>query len=128
MKNKTMKLSSLTHLAFETNAVLDACPDFDLPLAEVHAAARQGVLIQHLAKRFGDKADLSMLLTNPDELHAVDFALCDAVSSLEGCGHRKIGVTNNGLCLVLAIILEVIQQEFSSLPLVEAGSRSSVWV
>ena len=73
-----MRLSSLTYLAFETNAVLDACPRFKLSIAEVHSAARQGFLVEHLAKRFGQKADLSLLLSDPDELNAVDFALADA--------------------------------------------------
>src|SRR5260221_4092808 len=109
-----MRLSSLTYLAFETNAVLDECPAFNLPIAEVHSAARQGFLVEHLAKRFGKKADLSMLLSNPEELNAVDFALCDAASCFEGRERRKVGVTRSGLCLVIAVILEAFKKPVPS--------------
>ena len=110
-----MKLSSLTYLGFETNAVLDMCPDFKISFAEVHAVARGGMLVEHLAKRFGDKGDLSLLLSDPDELNAVDFALTDAASSFEGREGRKTGVTKSGLCLVMAIIFEAIQQQSAAL-------------
>jgi hypothetical protein len=110
-----MKLSSLTYLGFETNAVLDAHPDFQLPFAEIHAAARERRLVEYLTKRFGDKADLSMFQARPDELIDVEMALADAAGGLEGRESRKTGVANNGVNLVLALIFEAIQQQFISL-------------
>src|SRR3954470_4992808 len=75
--SRTMKLSSLTYLAFETNAVLDAYPGLKLPFAEIHTAAEENRLIEYLAQRFGDKADLSLFLAYPEEQVAVNLALAD---------------------------------------------------
>src|SRR5437867_1912071 len=105
-----MRLSSLTYLGFETNAVLDACPGFKLPIAEVHSASRAGRLVEHLATRFGAEADLSLLVAHPEELDAVNSALTQAADSLEGREARKTGVSKNGLCFVIALVLEAIQQ------------------
>ena len=107
-----MKLSSLTYLAFETNAVLDACPRLKLPFAEIHSAAREARLVEYLAKRFGNKADLSLFLAHPDEHAVVNLALADAAGGLQDRERRKTGAERNGLCLVIAIILEAIQRQF----------------
>ena len=56
-----------------------------------------------------------MLLGNADELKQVDLALGAAAEAIEGREAGKAGVTQNGLCLVLAIIFEAIQQQFHGL-------------
>jgi hypothetical protein len=53
-----MRLSSLTYLGFQTTALWDSCPDFELPLAQVHNAAQRGQLVALLRTQFGDAADL----------------------------------------------------------------------
>jgi len=107
-----MKLSSLTYLGFEINAVCDSCPDFELSFAEVHEAARNGQLVPLLAERFGDDADFSVFNKAPDELAEVEAALREAASALKGQEERIVGVRKSGICLVIAIILEAIQQHF----------------
>jgi len=107
-----MKLSSLTALGFETNAFLDATPGLNLTFAEIHDAADRGHLVQFLAGRYADNADFSRLLKDPKELAAVNQALKDAASSVYGCERRKFGVSRSALCLVIAIVLEAIQQRF----------------
>ena len=110
-----MKLTSLTYLAFETNAVLDACPDLDLPFEEIHTAAEENRLIEYLAQRFGDKADLSFFLAHPEEEVAVNLALAEVAGGLYGREGRKTGVERSGLCLVIAFILEAIQRHTARL-------------
>ena len=110
-----MRLSSLTYLGLESNAVHDERPDLNLSFQEIHDAADRKELVQHLALRFGDSADLSLLTSLPDnqnELAEVNQALHDAASALYGRERKKVGVTKNGLCLVHALILEAIQQQF----------------
>ena len=108
-----MKLSSFTSLAFNVNSVLDQNPKFKLPFAAVRDSAKRRMLVQDLARQFGEQADLSLLLSDVDELVDVNLALTNASSALEGRVMRKVGVSKNGLCLVMALILEAIQQEFS---------------
>lgn len=105
-----MRLSSLTCLGFETTAVIDKCPELNISFAEIHAAAERGQLIAFLRQRYGDYADLTLYNLDPAELAEAEAALRDAASALDGREGRKTGVRNNGLCLVLAIVLEAIQQ------------------
>jgi hypothetical protein len=107
-----MRLSSLTYLGFETTAVWDSCPDFELSFAEVHDAAQRGRLVALLRERFGDSADMSLFDMDAKELADTEAALRDAASALEGREGRKTGVRNSGICLVMAIIFEAIQQQF----------------
>ena|SRR5947208_1992776 len=110
MKN----LCSFTHLAFLINWTIDERPANDLSFAEIHAAARIGRLVDLLAGHFGHIADFSLLLGNPTNLEQMEAALCDAASTLEGREAGKVCVSNSGLCLVMAIVLEAIQQQFHS--------------
>jgi len=110
-----MKLSSLTYLAFETNAVLDEYPGLKLPFAEIHSAAEENRLIEYLAQRFGDKADLSLFQAYPEEEVAVNLALAEVAGGLYGRERGKLGVERSGLCLVIAFILEAIQRHDAAL-------------
>ncbi len=83
-----MKLSSLTCLAFELNALLDSCPNHDLPFSAIHDAAELGLLVEHLDKWFPGQMDLSLLLSRPEELTQVEIALRDSAEGMRG---RDIG-------------------------------------
>jgi hypothetical protein len=108
-----MRLSSLTYLGFETTAVWDVCRDFELAFAEVYEAAQKGKLIALLKDRFGDNADLSLFDLDQKERADTEAALRVAAEALEGRERRKTGVQNSGICLVMAIIFEAIQQQFN---------------
>ena len=110
-----MKLTSLTYLAFETNAVLDQRPGLDLPFAEIHTAAEENRLIEYLGQRFGNEGDLSYFLAHPEEEAAVNLALAEVAGGLYGRERGKTGVERSGLCLVIAFILEAIQRHYAPL-------------
>ena len=111
-----MRLSSLTFIGFETTAVWDSCPDFELSFAEVHDAAQRSRLVALLRERFAEAADLSLFDLDAKELADTEAALSDAASALEGREGQKIGVRNSGICLVMAIVFEAIQQQFHKRP------------
>jgi hypothetical protein len=46
------------------------------------------------------------------ELADTEAAIRDAAGALEGRERRKAGVSKSGICLVMAIIFEAIQQQF----------------
>jgi len=107
-----MRLSSLTLIGFETAAVWDTCPDFELSFAEVHDAAQRGGLVALLRERFGEHADFSLFDLDAKELADTEAAFRDAASALEGRERRKTGVSSSGICLVMVIIFEALQQQF----------------
>lgn len=107
-----MRLSTLTYLGFEVNALWDACPDVELSLSEVHEAAKAERLVALLEERFSDSIDVGLITMQPAELAGLEKALSDAASALEGREKRKVGVRDSGLCLVMALVLEAIQQQF----------------
>jgi len=109
-------LTALTHLAFRINAVIDECPDFQFSYSEIHDAAEVGRLVDHLANRLRDKADLYLLTSDPDTLTGLEVALRDAAEALYGREGRKANIQKSGLCLVMAIILEAIQQQHAQRP------------
>src|SRR6266480_5279689 len=110
MKN----LCSFTHLGFLINWIIDEHPATDLSFARIHDAARRGAFVDLLASRFGHIADFSLLQNNPPNLEQMEAALCDAAFALEGREAGKVRVSNRGLCLAMAIVLEAIQQQFHS--------------
>jgi len=118
-------LTALTHLAFHINATLDACPDFELSYAEVHDNAEIGYLVEHLAKRLAGRADLYLLTSNHDQHISLERALGEAAQALRGRERKKANIEKSGLCLVMAIILEAIQQNYATYP---AAGRDPVAV
>jgi len=93
-------------LGYEVNAVIDACPDSDLSFAEVHIAAQEGTLVLLLMDRFGSL--FSVFKIDCENTFEINSILREAAEALDGRENKKVGVKNNGLCLVMAIILQAI--------------------
>jgi len=110
-----MKLTSLTHLAFLTNRIIDAEPDTDPSFREIFVAACDGELIKLLASSYGHLADFSLLLSEPSLLEQMEAAIRDAGSAFDSHGDKPTG-PHSGLCLVMDIVIEAIQQQFHSSP------------
>ena len=87
MKTSKPSLTALTHLAFHINAMLDACPGCDLSYAGI-----------------------------PEKLTSLEIALGAAAEVLRGRERAKANISKSGLCLVMAIILEAIQQQYDVWP------------
>src|SRR6266567_6554054 len=73
--SKTMKnLGSFTHLAFLINGLIDTRPAAEPSFAEIHHAARQGALIDLLARRFAHVTDFSLLQRHCAHLEQMEAA------------------------------------------------------
>lgn len=107
-----MKLISLTLLGFEINSMIDSGNNFSLSFEQVHTSARDKKLASLIAATTKDPENLAILMSNGEEVRQVEAALSDAACALCGREQRKTGVQNNGLCLIMAIIFEAIQQQF----------------
>jgi hypothetical protein len=112
MKELPMKLTAFTHLGFLINRIIDAAPGTDLSFPEILDAACDRQLIKLVASRYGHVADFYFLLSMPIRLKQMEAVLRDAAAGFR-CGGDKPASSVSGLCLVLDIVLEAIQQQCS---------------
>jgi hypothetical protein len=111
-----LTLTSLTHLGFWITSVIDSSDDFDLSYAEVHEAAEAGSLLKHLVQRLGNRVDLhSVTSFEVERVAVIERVLRDAADVMYNRHAKKASIRNSGLCLVMAIILEALQQNFAPL-------------
>src|SRR4051812_8064682 len=111
-----LTLTSLTHLGFCINSFIDSRDDFDLSYAEVHEAAETGCLLKHLAQRLSGRADLHLATSlEAERVAVIERVLRDAADVMYNREAKKATIQNSGLCLVMAIILEALQQNFAPL-------------
>jgi hypothetical protein len=103
-----MKLVNLTTCIRKVNAAIDTGTYDDVSLEEVHQHIENGDLFPYLASRLEGNIDLSLLGERVSgEINDELGRILDAYGGQE---RRKWGVENNGLCLVVAWLNELIQQ------------------
>jgi hypothetical protein len=104
-------LYAYTALAFRLNDVIDARPDTALSYRETFDAAADGRLIALLAERYSHLTNWTWVTQGcAPHLEQMEAALCDAASAYEGRIARPTGPIS-GLCLVMTIVLQAIQQQ-----------------
>ena len=102
-----MKLMRLTMLAMQLTQLLDK-GGYDLPVDKMGAKIQDKTVFAYL-KRNVRKEDLDMNYLDTDDKNELLsrfeklFNVTDA--------KRKFGVANNGLCLLLAYVLAIIQEK-----------------
>ncbi len=106
-------LSAFTSIAFEVNAMIDACPERQPSFDEIYREAEKHNLVRYLAEKYSDIADFSLLLSRSGDLRIVEATFSDAASALQGRERRKVGVESSGYCLLQAIVIEAMQLKFS---------------
>jgi len=78
---------------------------------DVYAAADSGNLVDLLLK-IDDSGIIEIWARDPKQRADTESALADAAEALRGRLVRKTGVGDNVLCMVMALVLEAIQQRF----------------
>lgn len=104
-----LRLSSLTLIGFEVNVLLERHPG-EMQFHEIYRIIDDRSFFEDLAKRYPDETDFSLFGPGDSQRELVLDALRDAASALEGREHRKVGIEGSGLNLLIALILEAIQQ------------------
>jgi hypothetical protein len=79
---------------------------------ELYDASDKGDLVDFLRRRIDDSGIIELWASDPEQRAAVEKALGNAVEALRGREIRKTGVGENPLCMVIAVVLEAIQQNF----------------
>ena len=106
-----MKLSQLTAVAWCANMRLDRREAAPFNFDEVYDAARRNDLVPLLLK-IDDSGIIELWANEPRARAEMENALANAAAALEGRELRKTGIGDNPLCLVIALALEAIQQQF----------------
>lgn len=107
-----MRITNLTHLAFQLNAALDTGRYNDVTFREVSGHINEGTIFSFLERRIGEDVDLSLLDT-PKRQELIDEwqSFLNVVDA-----RRKFGVEKNGLCLLTAYVIEGIQRRQDTNP------------
>ncbi len=78
---------------------------------DIYEAADNGSLVA-LVEKIDDSGIIELWATDPQRRAEVERALGDAAEALRGREIRKTGVGDNPLCMVMALVLEAVQQNF----------------
>lgn len=101
-----MRISELTFIGFQLNGALGSGKYDDISIADVKERIRDGTIFGFLERRLGEDLDLS--ITTPEcreELTTEWEEMSDCIP--EG---GKLCVDRDGLCLLVAYILQGIQK------------------
>ncbi len=101
-----MRISKLTYLAFHLNGALGSGKHDGVSVAEVKSRIEAGDIFSYLENSLGDDIDLSAL-DEADRRELID-EWADLAVAVDEC--RKMGVQRNGLCLLVAYLLEGMQR------------------
>lgn len=95
----------LNDIAFRTNMLLDKGATTSLD--KVHEVIENGSVVEWLSE---SGADMSILLSGKmdDEKAAVIDQLQRVANARKGSERRKLGVENNGYCLVIGLVFEAL--------------------
>ena len=78
---------------------------------DIYAAVDQGKLVDLLLK-IDDSGIIELWARDPQQRAETEQAFANAAEALRGREIRKAGVGDKPLCMVMAIVLEAIQQNF----------------
>jgi len=112
MNNHLPHLSSLTFIGFEINSLPERSNCDRITFEYVYEGIGKKELLHKIAADFGDNIDFSLFQDNLIELEAINESLYLAAESLRGRERKKIGVEKSGQRLIVAILLEAIQQKY----------------
>ena len=107
-----MKLSQLTCFGWCANMWLDRREQAPFTINGIYEALDAGDLVGLLLK-IDDNGIIELWARDAEPRAEMEAALRDAAAALGGRELRKAGVGDNSLCLVVALTLEAIQQNFS---------------
>jgi hypothetical protein len=98
-----LRQTYLDDLIFRTNSLLDQ--GLETSFDDIYRVIGDGTIIEWLHDK---GADMSILLSDTmfDAKGLVVAALSQAAFSRKGDERRKLGVANNGLCLIIALASE----------------------
>ncbi len=110
-------LSMLSLLGFQVNAAIEKGHGNKISFHDIYKGLEERNLFELLDEKLPGVLDLSLFLernegASLEQRDGLLNALSDAASGMEGRERRKYGIESSGLSLLMAYILEAIQQEY----------------
>lgn len=91
--------------------MLDRREQAPFTFEDIYSAADAGKLVD-LFLKIDDSGIIELWANRAESRAAMEHAFADALEALRGREIRKCGVGDNPLCMVIALVLESIQQNF----------------
>src|SRR5690606_39160604 len=110
LKESIVRITNLTFLAFYLNGALDSGKYDEISINEVAEHIEMGSIFNFLSSRLENDIDLSIFDDSKRKELVEEWQ--DMLSAISTC--RKFGVERNGLCLLLAYLIEGIQRRQDS--------------
>jgi hypothetical protein len=101
-----VRITQLTFLGFYLNGALGSGKYDDISIKEVKGEIRDHTIFDYLKTKFGLDIDLSVL--SPEDRQELNKEWEDTADAVDEA--RKMCVDRNGLCLLVAYILDGIQK------------------
>jgi len=108
-----LNIHEWANLGFFLNMALDR--EKTITLDEAKDAMENGQVLPFLKNKLGDGIDLSMI-EGTEKATEIEERLTDICLGQSGRERRKFGIENNGFALILAYILEVVNQDAITKP------------
>lgn len=105
-----MRVTQLTFLGFYLNGALGSGKYDDISIREVKEKIRAHTIFDYLKNKLGSDIDLSAL--SPEDRLELNREWEDLAGTVDES--RKLCVARNGLCLLVAYILEGIQRRYKA--------------
>jgi hypothetical protein len=100
----------LTFLGFQVNRAIERGYGDKVTFTTIYKGIEWGTLIEDLGRKLPKVIDFGPFLIEQDQRNGLFEALRFVASGMKG-RERKYGIQKNGLSLLMAFILEAIQQE-----------------
>jgi len=109
--------SVLANVGFNLNAAMERGHLGEFGFSEVYDAIEQGTIVRFLAERLGQDVDLSLLMDPRDRTQHDAFAevMRLVAPAFQGRERRKLFLERSGVCLMMGLVLEALQQGYWSL-------------
>lgn len=102
-------LVNLTYIAFELNSAIDSGKYKNISIEEIKEQADKGKAFNYVIDKTKEDTDFSLL--DEVKINSINTMWQDIYLALPNQERRKFGVENNGLSLLLAWTIELIQQK-----------------
>jgi hypothetical protein len=106
----SVRITQLTFLGFYLNGALGSGKYEDISIEEVKERIRDRTIFDYLKTKLGSDVDITAL--SHEERRVLNEEWTDMADAIDEA--RKMGVDRNGLCLLMAYILEGIQRRAPS--------------
>jgi len=103
-------LIDLTQLIFDLNHLIDSGLHQGISIDEVHQHIDDGDVFSWLEAKFPDEMRYNINKHFPEVSAEIGANLKASHDAYAGSEDRKMGVSNNGICLLLAWLNDLIQQ------------------